>query len=174
MRPNREEGNRPALLVFPYCLLPIACCLLSLLPGCSAGTATISLIDQAARGIDMLSASLETVHAQQLAGWTAQEAALDAAFDADLRLAEAGKITDADGKPVALTAAWVISARKGYVAGRTVVAANAASSERAHAVDRDNAKASKQALVMARTLAVMSMNISENLKGWLTTFQGVK
>ena len=108
------------------------------------------------------------VEVQRLA---TQAAALDAAFDADVKLAAAGAICDAEGKPVELTPEWVISARKGYAAGRDILADEVRTAEATHRTGQDNLAAADEALEMATELTVWQSDLSERFKQHLMTVQ---
>jgi len=120
--------------------------------GCGAPPATLDLIDVARKALAGASAYEADRHADALKRLDAQASALDAAFDADVRLAEAGKITSAAGEPVALTGAWVISARKGYAAARDGLAEQRRRFQAAHDMHLDNLQAAGKALDLAGRL----------------------
>jgi len=134
-----------------------AACLAALLGGmvaggCGAPPATLELIDVARKALSGASAYETDRHADALKRLDAQASALDAAFDADVRLAEAGKITNAAGEPVRLTGAWVISARTGYAAARDAVAEQHRRLQAAHDTHLDNLQAAADALDLASRL----------------------
>ncbi len=101
----------------------------------------------------------------------AQQAALDAAFDADVALAAAGGLKDPNGQPVPFSPQWVISARRGYTAARDVLASQVRQADAAHSVHQDNLAAADEALDMASQLIVAQWNIAERLKTQLVAAQ---
>ena len=122
--------------------------------GCSAPQAAADLIAFARDGLTGAKQAQDQQHEYLMAGLAGRIAALDAAFDADVRLAEAGGIRSADGEPVALSAEWVISARKGYSAARGAVAEQMRSAQAVHFIRQDNLQAADEALHMAEQLIV--------------------
>ena len=146
------HARRRAPARTPHRFLLAALCLLSPLAGCEAPPATMELIAVARTGLAGAGEAEDQRHEQEQAHLAAQAAALDAAFDADVRLAAAGELTGADGERVALDAEWVISARKGYAAARDLLADEARAAEREHATRADNLRASDEALEMAQEL----------------------
>ena len=89
---------------------------LSVASGCGAPPATIELISVAEQALIDARDYQSACQAEQTQQLDSALSSLDAAFDADVRLVEAGKIADATGKTIPLSAEWVISARKGYAA----------------------------------------------------------
>ena len=144
---------------------------LLLLGGCAAPPATLELIAVARRALVEAKETQAAQHAELLQHIEAQQAAMDAAFDADVTLAAAGGITDARGQPVPFTPRWVISARRGYIAARDELAGQIRQAEAAHAVRQDNLAAADEALDMASQLIVAQWNIAERLKTLLLTAQ---
>jgi hypothetical protein len=100
-------------------------------------------------------------HVQQLA---AQRRALDAAFDADVHLAAAGRLRGADGLAVELSPEWVVSARKGYAAARDILAEQARLADANHAVRLDNLAAAAEAVDMTEQLITLQWSIAEPLR----------
>jgi len=148
-------------------ILPMAFSLV----GCAAPTATLELITVARKGILSAQESQAAQHAEIVERLKAQTAALDSAFDADVRLAAAGQIAKPDGRPVELTVDWIISARKGYVAARDLLSEQIRSAEAAHVAGQDNLKAADEALEMASQLTVQQWNIAERIKQHLIAVQ---
>ena len=142
-------GRRRALI--PWCVL-VALIVPALSAGCGAPPATMELIAVARQGLADTSTLEKSRHAEAVGRLDALKAALDSAFDADARLIEAGKIQDAAGKPVPLSAEWVISARRGYAAARDALAQQHRHLEAEHACHLDNLSAADEALAMAGTL----------------------
>ncbi len=132
--------------------------------GCGAPGATLDLITVARRGLALADQAEAGQHAELLGRLDAQVAALDAAFDADVRLVGAGQLATADGQPVALTPEWVISARKGYAAARGLLAEDRRSAEAAHATRLDNLKAADEALDLAAQLIARQWAVSEQVR----------
>ena len=120
--------------------------------GCGAPPATMELIAVARKGLADASTLEKSRHAEALSRLDAQKAALDSAFDADARLVEAGKIQDAAGKPLPLSAEWVISARRGYAAARDALAQQRRRLQAENASHLDNLSAADEALAMAGRL----------------------
>jgi hypothetical protein len=133
------------------CVL-VALILPALSTGCGAPPATMELIAVARKGLADASTLEKSRHAEALSRLDAQKAALDSAFDADARLVEAGKIQDAAGKPLPLSAEWVISARRGYAAARDALAQQRRRLETENASHLDNLSAADEALAMAGRL----------------------
>ncbi len=134
------------------------------LSGCSAPTATLDLLTVARKGISSAADEEAHQHREIVKRLAAQMAALDSAFDADVRLVGAGQIRTGEGTPVELSPEWVISARKGYIAARDLLNEQVQSSQAAHAARRDNLKAADEALEMASELIVRQWNIAERVK----------
>jgi hypothetical protein len=140
--------------------------------GCAAPPATLDLLSVARKAVAQAKVEAESRQAADAARTQAQAAALDAAFDADVRLAAAGGLTDAEGKPVALTAEWVISAQKGYSAARDLLDQNMRSTAAAHQTAIDNLDAADEAMEMASELIVANWNVSQRIKQYLMNVQG--
>ncbi len=136
----------------------------AVLGGCGAPTATLELITVARKGIADARVGQEGLHAELVRRLGAQSAALDSAFDADARLAEAGQIKDAQGRPVALSAEWVISARRGYAAARDLLAGQIRSAEKTHATRMDNLSAADEALELASQLILSQWAVREQIR----------
>ena len=137
--------------------------LLGMLAGC-APPATMDLITVARKGLTMAQEAQAARHGDLLGQLNAQAAALDQAFDADVKLAAAGQIKDAEGKTVALTPDWVISARKGYAAARDAVSKQVRAEDALHAAQTDNLKTTDEALDMAGRLIVQQWAIGERIQ----------
>jgi hypothetical protein len=152
-------------------LVLIAAASAALLAGCGAPTATLDLITVARGALASAKEAEEEHHAELARRLEAQAASLDAAFDADVRLAAAGKITDAEGKAVAFTPEWVIAARKGYAAARDLLAEQGRSAEAAHATRLDNLAAADEALDMASQLILQQWALSEKVRQELINVQ---
>jgi hypothetical protein len=144
---------------------------LLVLGGCTAQPATLELITVARRALAEAKDTQTAQHVQLLHQMQDTQAALDTAFDADVTLAAAGKITDAGGQPVAFTPEWVISARRGYIAARDELAAQIRIAEAAHAIRQDNLAAGEEALDMASQLILAQWSLSQRLKNILLTAQ---
>ena len=132
--------------------------------GCSAPTAAVDLISIGRKGLASARKAQQQTHDQVLHHYNARITALDGAFDADVRMAEAGQLKDAEGEPVSLTGDWVISARKGYSAARTMLSEQIRRDQTAHATELDNINAAEDALEMASQLIVLQWNVSERVK----------
>ena len=140
--------------------------------GCSSSPACLELIAVARSGLDQAEVARQQ-HQQDLADTlSTQVQRLDAAFDADIRLAEAGAIKDARGQPISLTAAWVTSARKGYAAARDELARQQAQVIQAGAVEQDNLQASQEALDMAAMLITQQSGLTSEIKTALMAAYG--
>jgi len=101
-----------------------------------------------------------------------QVGALGRAFDADVRLVAAGRVTDADGNAVALTPEWVISARQGYSVGRDLLEQQVLQHQAAHAVRLDNLAASDEALEMAGDILLRQAAVGEKVRSMLKQIHG--
>ncbi len=73
------------------------------LSGCSAPTATLDLLTVARKGISSAADEEAHQHREIVKRLAAQMAALDSAFDADVRLVGAGQIRTGEGTPVELS-----------------------------------------------------------------------
>lgn len=141
------------------------------LGGCSTPPATLDLITAARAGLDG-ARQAELAHQAQLAEQLArQAAALDAAFDADVKLVAAGQIVGPDSQPARLTGEWVISARQGYAAALRALQTNQAQDQKAHAARMDNLAATDEALQMASELVSWQMKVSEPIRQRLLALQ---
>ncbi len=142
-----------------------------LLAGCTAPPATVDLITVARKGLAMAKEAQASQHTEIVRHLESQSAALDSAFDADVRLAAAGQIKTADGQVAAFTPEWVISARKGYAAARDAMSTELRSAESANTARSDNLKAADEALDMASQLIVQQYSVSEQIKQQLINVQ---
>lgn len=132
--------------------------------GCGAPPAAMELIAVARKGLADASTLEKSRHAEALSRLDAQKAALDSAFDADVRLVEAAKIRDAAGKPVPLSAEWVISARRGYAAARDALAEQHRRVQAEHACHLDNLSAADEALGMASRLILQHYALAQRAR----------
>ncbi len=139
--------------------------------GCAPPSASLELISVARKGLASAKEAQEAAHAQQARQWQLQAAALDAAFDADVKLAAGGQIVDAQGRPLAMTPAWVISARKGYAAARDLVAQQREAAAADHLVRMDNLAAADEALEMATQLVLQQLNVDTRVRQQLLDAQ---
>ena len=144
---------------------------LSFVDGCAAPSATLELVTVARRAITDAKSVQASQHDELLRQMESQQAALDAAFDADVTAAAAGALKDASGQPVPLSADWVISARKGYALARDALAHQMRSAEAAHRVNQDNLAAADEALDLAGQLIVAQWNVTERIKTQLIAAQ---
>lgn len=135
-------------------------------------TAAVDLIAVAREGLADARRAERRHHERHVEHLRRQKQALDDAFDADVRLAAAGEITDAEGEPVALTPQWVISARKGYTAARETVSGQILAASGAHAVRMDNLAAADEALEMACDLLLTEAAIAEPIRRRLLEAHG--
>ncbi|MBS3734472.1 MAG: hypothetical protein KGY99_06045 [Phycisphaerae bacterium] len=156
-------------------LLLAAACAVAPLTGCGAPPATTELLAVARQGLAGAQQAESDHHAAALERIAARRAALDAAFDADVARVASGELTDAAGAPVALTAEWVISARKGYAAARDALAEQARAAEQAHATRADNLAAADEALAMAQELIVRQWALRDRVqKTVLTLYRSIR
>jgi hypothetical protein len=139
--------------------------------GCSPPAATLDLLTVARMGLSSAKEAQQEQHSAILEHVRQRAGALDAAFDSDVRLAASGGIRDATGEPVALTAEWVISARKGYAAARDAMAREAQGADAAHAVRMDNLAAADEALQMAAQLVSLQWDLDARVRGQLLAAQ---
>jgi len=147
------------------------CLLGAVLSGCGDSTAAMDLITAAREGLTMEQRAVAAQHEQALRDLQAQQAAMDAAFDADVQLAAAGKILDADQQPIALTPEWVIEARQGYIAARDALTAQQRSAEAAYAAQLDNLRASDESLEMASQLILQQSRLAGRVQQVLLNTQ---
>jgi hypothetical protein len=103
-------------------------------------------------------------HTETLHHLKSQSAALDSAFDADVRLAGSGELKKPDGTVVELSPEWITSARKGYIAARDLLSEQVRLAEVAHATRRDNLRVADESLEMASHLIIQQWNVTEQLK----------
>ena len=143
----------------------------AVITGCSAPTATLDLITFARKGIDSAAQEEARMHQEVVRGIKAQVAALDSAFDADVRRVTAGQIQNAEGEIVELSPEWVISARKGYIAVRDLLTNEVQSAHAGHLQRQDNLKATDEALEMASELIVRQWNVGEQIQRHLMNIQ---
>lgn len=146
---------------FRKLLLPLVALVL---PACQAPTATLDLLSVARQGLADARDAQTALHEQHLQQLAARQKALDAAFDADVRLVAAGQLQTPDGQPVDLTAAWVIDARKGYAAARDILASQARQAASVHATHLDNLNASAEAIDLAEQLITLQWSVAEPLR----------
>jgi hypothetical protein len=132
--------------------------------GCATPTATTELISQGLKGLEMARSAREQSHEIETKMYQQQLAALDAAFDSDVRLITAGGLKDKDGKAIALTADWIISSRKGYSAAACAITNHMVKAQQVYATDLDNIAAANEALQLANELVVMQWNVGERFK----------
>ncbi len=125
-----------------------------LLAGCGAPPATVDLLSVAREGVARAGDQQEQLHEQKIRQLEGNLDALDRAFDADVRLVASGGVTAADGEVLELTPEWVISSRKGYAAGRSIIQEQIRRELQDHALRRENLHAVDDALEMARRLLV--------------------
>ncbi|MBN1555673.1 MAG: hypothetical protein JXA11_13090 [Phycisphaerae bacterium] len=138
--------------------------LLLILPGCATPTATVELIGVAKKTLASASQVRQNSHERIVQQYQAQQKALDAAFDADVRLVAAGELKNADGEPIPLSADWIVAARKGYSAARDLLSEQIQTEQAAHTVEQDNLAAAAEALRMAEELTILQWNVSERIK----------
>lgn len=139
--------------------------------GCASPPAALELIAVAQKGLTQAQDVENQRHQQELDALAGLQKSLDAAFDSDARLAEAGRIHGPGGQPVALSAEWVISARKGYAAARDALADNRTGLEKAHATHLDNLSAARDSLDLAAQLIVLQSDVSQRVKETLLNLQ---
>jgi hypothetical protein len=140
----------------------------AMLAGCGAPTATLDLISVARRGlVDAREAELQRSEEMTRRVETQMDALGDA-FDTDVRLVSAGEVTGADGKPVELSADWVISARKGYAAAQRMLLQQALADQADHLQRLDNLSAADEALQMAGGLIIRQAAVSQRARNVLT------
>jgi hypothetical protein len=163
MAVRRETARRLGLLA--------ALAVLTIAAGCGAPPATLELISVGQEALAEASEYHSAQHASALEQLARTQSALDAAFDADAGLVEAGKITDPSGKPVPLTADWVISARKGYAAGREALAEQRRRLEAAHATHLDNLAAASEALELAKRLIIQHSSLAARAHQFVMSLQ---
>lgn len=133
--------------------------------GCAPPAATIMLTQQGIKGLELAKADVSELSSKLADQYAKQDASLDNAFDQDVKACEAGLIKDKDGKPVPLSAAWVIDSRKLYAQAKSIVASNRVDLQNALGQRLDNITAAQRALQNAMTLIVMQQNMDQNVKG---------
>ena len=145
--------------------------MLAALAGCTSPPATLELVGVAQKALADAQAYQTQRHQEAMGNLESLASSMDAAFDADVRLAAAGGIVGADGKSVALSPEWVISARKGYAAGRDALAAQRQKMESGHAQQLDNLSAAGEALDLAKALIIQSSFLNEQARQILLSLQ---
>ena len=135
--------------------------------GCGGVNSTLDLLTVAQQGLRLAAERQQQQHGQIVQHLQSNLAALDSAFDADVKLAAAGQIMGANGEPVQLTADWVISARKGYIAARSILTGQIHTVETSHAQSLENLKAAGDALQMAAELTVRRWQVAEQAKQYV-------
>ena len=130
--------------------------------GCTTHTATLELIAVGQEALTLAKEDRIAQHAELMASLGRQKAALDTAFDEDIRFAADGKIKGPSGQVVELTPQWVISARKGYIAARDLVTRQIYTS--VHAIKLDNLEVAREALSMASELIIRQAALTDQLK----------
>ncbi len=144
-----------------------------LVSGCRAPTGTLELIAVGRKGLTSAEQSRQQHQSQLLKFHKAQLAALDSAFDNDVRLVAAGQLKTLSDQPVAFDAQWVISARKGYAAARSIMSEQMRSAQAAGAIEKDNIRAADEALEMAAQLTVLQWNVGERIKQQFLKFTNI-
>lgn len=151
------------------CLLALAGAMAS--AGCASPPATLELVSVAQKALSDAQAYQAQRHQESMGNLDGLQGGLDAAFDADARLAEAGKIVGSDGAPVGLSSEWVISARKGYAAARDALAGQRQQAQAAHVQQLDNLSAASEALDLAKNLIIQSSSLDAQAKQMLQMIQ---
>ena len=146
--------------------------LLAALAGCTSPPATLELVGVAQKALSDARVYQDQRHQEAMGNLDSLASSMDAAFDADVRLVAAGGITAPDGKAVALTPEWVISARKGYAAGRDTLTAQRQRMESGHSQQQDNLSAAAEALDLAKALIIQSSVLNEQARHILMSLQG--
>jgi len=160
---NHKSLGWPCLVA---ALISIAIC-----PGCGTPPATLELISVAREALTDARQYDSARHAEALQRLESTKVALDAAFDADVKLVEAGGIADSAGRPVRLTADWVISARKGYAIGRDALAEQRHRVETSHVTHLDNLSAGSEALDLARDLIILHSTLTGRARQFVMSLQ---
>jgi len=148
-------------------MLLLSLLLAGTLVGCSAPTAAMDLIIQARQGLALSRQAHLDQHEQLMRLLGSQKTQLDDAFDNDARLVEAGAITDPQGQPVAMSAEWAISARRGYSAACDAISRQIQQANLAHTQDLDNIQAVDEAMDLAGLLIIQQYSVAQNLKNQL-------
>ena len=143
----------------------------ALFAGCAAPPATVELVNVARQALADASELADARRADDLARLDELAGALDAGFDADVRLVAAGGLIGPDGQPVGLSPEWVISARKGYAAARGALADQRTRRADQTAREKDNLAAAGEALDMAMQLILQQYAVGERLRNLLLTAQ---
>ncbi len=141
------------------------------LAGCSASPAAVDLIAAARAGLAQARRAEAQRQALEARGLEAQAAALDAAFDADVRAVAAGQVGPA-GDPTALSPEWVISARRAYATTLRALAQQQLRDQAAGAERLDNLAAADEALEMAGDLLVRQLQLAEPVRRRLMDIHG--
>lgn len=131
---------------------------------CATPTATTDLIAVGKMGLDQAATAERQAHARLMDALDRQKHTLDAAFDADVRLAANRSLQTAAGEPIELSAEWIIAARQGYAAARDEISRQQQAERSAHLQQLDNLQAATEALDLAAELTVLQWNVGEQIK----------
>jgi hypothetical protein len=145
--------------------------LCAILAGCSGPPAALDLIAAGRMALDEARQAELAGQVEQTERLGAHVAALDAAFDADVRLAETGALVGPDGAPIVLDGQWVIDARRGYAVALRAMYDARRDADQAHATRLDNLQAGDDALQMAEELITRDMNLREPIRQRLLALQ---
>jgi hypothetical protein len=133
----------------------IASVILLGLPGCADLVAVErSLADQATRGVELARSAIDDRDAILAHEQSRQRAALDRAFDDDVR-----------ARGQSIDPAWVIEARKAYAIGLDALASQSQSNRERAATDRANVDATLESLRRLRAIQDAKLQLISNVNG---------
>lgn len=149
----------------------LMCLLIAIPAGCSGPEATLELVRVARLGLAEAVAAEQAGYEQARGRLTGDAAALGAAFDADLQAAFAGRLLDAEGRPIEPDLAWLTEARQGYAAALALAYQNQRQADLEHRTRLDNLAASDEALLLAEQMLNRQIDLQSTLQRRLVEVQ---
>ena len=140
-------------------LLAIIC-----VPGCFDRNSDLELISIAQQGIVSAQRNNTKTHTQLINSYKLAKANLAIGFDNDVKLIEAGKILDSEGKPLGLNSQWIISSRKGYAKALEILDKSIEEENRFYIESLDNLSAASQALELIKKRILSSQKWESKTK----------
>lgn len=113
-----------------------------------------SLADQATRGVELARSAIDDRDAILAHEQSRQRAALDRAFDDDVR-----------ARGESIDAAWVIEARKAYAIGLDALASQSLAQRERASTDRANVEATLESLRRLRAIQDAKLQLISNVNG---------
>ena len=135
-----------------------------LMTGCFGESSNLELIVAAQEGLLASERNQIKQNEEIIENYNTQLKQLDSAFDADVKLAESGKLLDESGKPITLDSNWIISARKGYSTGYKIIHNNLVAQQKFNRETLQNLESISQALEIIRQRSLLKSNMSATLR----------